>query len=226
MTVGAVPSVDLDDVVGGDTTADRAGGDGAADRRGRRGAGQRWARWVHVYASMISLVLVLFFGVTGLTLNHPDWTFGDEATTATVQGTLTSTDPGTASVDFLAVSEELRSKHGISAAVSDHRLEGTQGSISYRSPGYAADVTFATDTGAYTLVVEQQGVVAVMNDLHKGRDADSSWKWLIDAAAALLVAIAASGLLLQLYLRRRRRSALVAAGVGSVLMVLLAAVTL
>ena len=33
-------------------------------------------RWIHVYTSMISLLIVLFFGLTGITLNHPKWTFG------------------------------------------------------------------------------------------------------------------------------------------------------
>ena len=32
-------------------------------------------RWLHVYLSMISLAVVLFFSVTGITLNHPDWFF-------------------------------------------------------------------------------------------------------------------------------------------------------
>ena len=31
------------------------------------------ARWLHIYLSMVSFGIVLFFAVTGLTLNHPDW---------------------------------------------------------------------------------------------------------------------------------------------------------
>jgi hypothetical protein len=31
------------------------------------------ARWLHIYLSMISFVIILFFAVTGLTLNHADW---------------------------------------------------------------------------------------------------------------------------------------------------------
>lgn len=45
--------------------------------RSARRTTQRVARWLHVYTSMIALFIVLFFGVTGITLNHPDWTFGD-----------------------------------------------------------------------------------------------------------------------------------------------------
>ncbi|MEO6123457.1 MAG: PepSY-associated TM helix domain-containing protein [Ilumatobacteraceae bacterium] len=43
----------------------------------RKQVTSRWVRWVHVDTSMISLLVVLFFGITGITLNHPDWTFGD-----------------------------------------------------------------------------------------------------------------------------------------------------
>ena len=32
-------------------------------------------RWLHIYLSMFSLGVVLFFSVTGITLNHPDWFF-------------------------------------------------------------------------------------------------------------------------------------------------------
>src|ERR1700728_4433197 len=33
-------------------------------------------RWLHIYLSMFGLAAVLFFSVTGITLNHPDWAFG------------------------------------------------------------------------------------------------------------------------------------------------------
>jgi hypothetical protein len=34
-------------------------------------------RWLHIYTSMVSLVAVLFFALTGVTLNHPDWLASD-----------------------------------------------------------------------------------------------------------------------------------------------------
>ena len=183
-------------------------------KRSRSAFWQKWSRIIHAYSSMVALLLVLFFGITGITLNHPDWTFGDEPTTTTETGTFDFAVAPDGQVDYLKVSEALRDQYAISAPVSDYQTTGTQGSISYRAPGYAADATFATDTGKYTVTIEQQGWVGVMNDLHKGRDANSSWKWAIDVAGALLVLIALSGLLLQLFLKRRRRSALVLAGVG------------
>lgn len=198
----------------------------ARSSRSRSAATQKWSRLVHTYASMIALVIVLFFGVSGITANHPEWTFAGGPTTTSESGTMTFDVAPDGSVDYLKVSEYLRDTYGISADVADYDTTGTSGTISYRAPGYAADATFDTATGAYRITIEQQGLLGVMNDLHKGRDANSSWKWAIDAAGAFLVLIALSGLLLQLFLKRRRRSALIFAGAGAVIAVVLIVLTL
>ncbi len=212
-------------------------GTGAAGRSPRRSVRtQRWMRWLHVYTSMISLLLVLFFGLTGLTLNHPTWTFGDDPSRDVVDGTLpaevlptadaaaASGDADSADVDFLAVSEYVRDEFGVHGSVTDYGVSGDQGAISYKAAGYAADITFDVATGAFTLVVDQQGLVGVMNDLHKGRDTGSSWSWVIDVAAVVLVVVALTGLAIQLVYRKRRRTALALAGafaaVSIVLMVI------
>lgn len=175
---------------------------------------------------MIALLLVLFFGISGITLNHPEWTFGDDPTSTTETGTFAFDAAPDGEVDYLAVSEFLRDTYGITAEVSDYQTSGDRGSISYRAPGYAADVTFDPATGDYRLTVEQQGWVGVMNDLHKGRDANGAWTWTIDVAGAFLVAIAVSGLALQLVLKRRRRSAVLVAVAGAGIAAVLIASTL
>ena len=199
---------------------------GAGWSRRRSATTNRWMRWLHAYTSMISLVVVLFFGVTGLTLNHPTWTLGDAIDRSVDEGTLPGgyrTDGG---VDFLVVSEYIRAEHGVSGEVTDHGLAGDEGTISYKAPGYAADLFFSVASGEYRLVIEQQGFVGVMNDLHKGRDAPGSWKWVIDISAGLLVLVAVTGLGIQLFQRKRRTRALVFAGVGLVLTILFVYVAL
>ena len=39
----------------------------------RQGAWKRWTRTVHIYASLLGLLLLLFFGSTGFVLNHEEW---------------------------------------------------------------------------------------------------------------------------------------------------------
>ncbi len=192
--------------------------DGA--RRRRTASTNRWMRWLHVYTSMISLVVVFFFGITGLTLNHPSWTLGDATDRTTHEGTLPDGYHTGNTIDFLVVSEYIRDQYGVNGDVSDHGVAGDEGTISYKAPGYAADLFFSVQTGDYRLIVEQQGFVGVMNDLHKGRDAPGSWKWIIDISALLLVLVSVTGLGIQLFQRKRRTRALIFAAGGLVLAVL------
>lgn len=194
--------------------------------RTRKALAQKWFRLVHVYASMVALLLVLFFGITGLTLNHPDWTLGFDTTTSSSTEALPDGAVGSdGTLDLLVVSEHLRSEDGVRGEISDVTDEGTNAHLSYRGPGYAADVEVDAEAGTYTLDTEQQGIVGVLNDLHKGRDTDSSWGWLIDVSAVVLVTISLTGLGLQLVLRARRRSALVVAAVGAAAVVVLGLLT-
>ena len=165
---------------------------------------------------MISLIIVLFFGVTGITLNHPDWTFGSEPRATTVTGTLPAGAISDGNVEFLVVSEFLRNEHDVKGQVTNFDDDGAQGTISFKNPGYGAEVFFDIDTGSYTLSENAQGWVTVMNDLHKGRDSTSSWRWVIDISGGLLVVISATGLGVQFFLRKRRFSALALSIVGGV----------
>jgi hypothetical protein len=165
---------------------------------------------------MLALLVVLFFGATGITLNHPEWTLGFDPSTEVFDGALPdgwlNAD---GSVEFLTVSEFLRSEYDIKGDVVDFGTDPTEGFISYRGPGYGADVFFDLDAGTYNLTVEEQGWIGVFNDLHKGRDTDASWNWLIDVSGGFLVLIAVTGLLLQLLIKKRRRNAVIVAIAGT-----------
>lgn len=111
---------------------------------------------------MVALLIVLSFGLTGVTLNHPSWTFGDGVDTTTSSGSLpfaTTLDGG--GVDFLSISEFAR-QQGVVGDVSTFDAAGDAGSITYRHPGYVATITFAVSSGAYELRIDQQGWMAVL----------------------------------------------------------------
>lgn len=175
------------------------------------------ARWLHIYLSMVSFVVVLFFAVTGLTLNHADW-FGDQSITTDVKGKLTPAwinPTDTARIAKLDIVEYLRKTHGISGGVTDFRIDNRQCAVSFRGPGYAADATIDRPAGTYQLTETRMGLVAIMNDLHKGRDTGRSWSWVIDASAIFMTLISATGLILLLFLKKRRVNGLILAGVGA-----------
>jgi hypothetical protein len=63
------------------------------------------------------------------------------------------------------------------------------------------------------------GVIAIMNDLHKGRDTGEAWSRLIDVGAGLMCLVSMSGLVLIFFLNKRRLSGLLALATGSALCV-------
>lgn len=171
---------------------------------------QGWVRWLHVYTSMFSLLIVLFFSLTGLTLNHPDWAFGNVATHQEAKGTLPVGWQVNQKVDWLKVVEYLRSENKVRGSAGEMRSDSSQSTVRFAAPGYSADIVIESATGKYTLNTTAQGLVAVMNDFHRGRDAGSAWSWVIDLSAGFLTLVALTGLGLLLYLKKIRGSALLA----------------
>ncbi len=172
------------------------------------------SRWLHLYLSMVSFAVVLFFAVTGLTLNHAEW-FQGTPHTARYEGMVAKGLLGT-EPDKLGIVEYLRSSHGIKGAVSDFRVEDDQVEVSFKGPGYQADSFIQRGTGKYELVETRSGFIAVMNDLHKGRDTGAKWAWVIDASAVLLVLVSLTGLVLIWFVYKRRVSGLILAVAGGV----------
>jgi len=175
-----------------------------------------FVRWLHIYLSMISFALVLFFAVTGLTLNHAD-KFTGELHTQQRKGKL---DPAwtnskdTTKINRLNIVEHLRRTNGIHGSLNDFRIDDDQLTIAFKGPGYAADVFITRATGAYDLTITTTGWIGVVNDLHKGRDTGNGWSVFIDIAALLLTLVSITGLLLILFLKKRRLSGLAVAAAG------------
>jgi hypothetical protein len=178
------------------------------------------SRWLHLYLSMASFGILLFFAVTGLTLNHADW-FAQQQTTVQVQGAVDNgwVLPNREPAKFDIV-EYFRARKGVQGAVSDFRADETECDISFKGPGYAADVVIERSSGQYRLTVTRMGLAAVLNDLHKGRDAGHIWAQLIDLSAVLMALVSLTGLVLILFLYKRRLSGLVVLGSGAAICIL------
>ena len=174
------------------------------------------ARWLHVYTSMISLLIVLFFSATGVMLNHPEWTFGSRETRQQLQGTLPQDWKAGKAVDWLRVTAALQ-QAGLRGTAGDFRADSGGDTLSFRAPGYTADVTIDDTAGTYRASVDSQGWVAALGDLHRGRDAGSAWSLALDLAGYFLILIALTGLAMLFYLRKLRLSGLLTMLGGAVI---------
>lgn len=168
---------------------------------------------------MASFGILFFFAVTGLTLNHADWFFSDQAATTKSKGTVPIdwVKTGVASVAKLEVVEHLRRENGVRGLLGEFRVEEERCSASFRGPGYAAEALVDRATGAYELSVTRMGFIAVINDLHKGRDSGAGWSLVVDLSAILMIVVSVTGLVLILFLRRHVVNGLLIAAAGALL---------
>jgi hypothetical protein len=174
------------------------------------------SRWLHIYLSMVSFAIVLFFAVTGLTLNHSE-AFGAKEKTSRITGQMPHDwlkPANNAEPAKLDIVEYLRSTNKLHGAVSDFRVDDDQITVSFKAPGYMADAAIDRTTNRYDVIEVRNGFVAVINDLHKGRDAGKVWSLLIDGSAILLTLVSLSGLLLLFFVYKRRTSGLILAAIG------------
>ncbi len=178
----------------------------------------KYSRWLHIYASMTSFAVVFFFAVTGWTLNHPDLFPTRERRTAAT-GTLDTklTRAGTTDVPRLEIVEALRQAHHVGGALSDFRVDDDQLSVAFKGPGYAADAVIDRATGKYDLSESRLGMIAIINDLHKGRDTGRIWKALIDVSAGLLTFVSLTGLVLIYFIHKHRVAGLLLLMAGAAL---------
>lgn len=189
--------------------------------------------WLHIYVSMFGLAAVLFFSVTGITLNHPGW-FSDGAMHQVeaegqvnlkwLNSDASSADPEkepdpSSQVAKLEIVEHMRKTHGVRGALAAFSVEDRECVVSFKGAAYAADATIDRESGHYNLTQTSHGFIAVINDLHKGRDTGPVWSAVIDISAVVLTVISLTGLTLIFYLKLRRKPGLVMSLIGAAVIV-------
>lgn len=164
---------------------------------------------------MTSLVVMLFFGATGILLNHESWTLGTHTSERIATGTVPASSRSGSTFDTLTLEQYAVDHAGISGPVTGQGLNGTQLWVTYQGPGYSARLSADTSTGAYKVVEDKQGLVGVLDDVHRAKNTGTTWRVVNDLAGVLLVFIGLTGLLITWLSRarnRRRDLALAVAG--------------
>jgi hypothetical protein len=176
------------------------------------------ARWLHIYLSMAAFAIILFFAVTGFTLNHAD-SLGGHEKVVQAKGKMPHQwlRPAAGDPDKLAIVDHLRQTHRIHGTLTDFRVDDHQIQVSFKGPGYTADAFLDRDTNRYDLTETSSGALAVLNDLHRGASTGPAWSWVIDACAILLSIVALTGLILLCFLYKRRTAGLILAAAGALL---------
>ena len=160
-------------------------------------------RAVHIYLTMLGLLVMLLFSVTGFTINHEGLL--DSAPPRVTEHTGQVPPALIASHDNLRIVEHLRQTLGIHGAMANFADIDDEYAIAFKEPGQIWDITVTKSTGRVAAHNEQYGLIAIINNLHRGRYTGPAWRWVIDFSAALIVIACLTGFILWLAVPRRRQ---------------------
>ncbi|QEG43821.1 PepSY-associated TM helix domain-containing protein [Roseimaritima ulvae] len=189
----------------------------AARKRKRRGLWLRFLIHSHWMSSAVALVGMILFAITGITLNHA----GQIETEPVVE-----TRSGQLPPQLLQLCHQPRGVESsqdssstplpdevtawlskeFSRSVRKATVERSEDEIYLSMPGPGADAWLAIDLGNGMVEFESttRGVIAYLNDLHKGRHTGTAWSWFLDVFSVATLVFCVTGLLL-LYERAKRR---------------------
>ena len=177
----------------------------------RRGFWLRTLHQWHWISSAVCLIGMLLFAATGITLNHaaqiegkPQVSHVNDHVPKALLEALPARREGNAPLPQ-ALRDWLRAEHGI--VTGEREAEWSEDEVYLSMPGPGEDVWLSVQRADGALEYERtdRGMLALLNDLHKGRNAGTAWSWFIDLFAVACVVFTVTGLfLLQLHARQRR----------------------
>lgn len=170
-----------------------------------------WTKQLHQWhwiSSALSLVGMLLFAITGITLNNaarieasPVVTRAEAVLPEPMLMTLEEDHPLSPALrDWLSAELDVRMESG------KPEWSGEELYLSLPRPGGDAWLSIDRESGAVEYERTDRGVIAYLNDLHKGRHTGTAWSWFIDLFSGACVVFCLTGLFL-LYLHGRHRPA-------------------
>jgi len=184
------------------------------------------SRWLHIYVSAGLFGLLIFFCITGLVLNHPNW-MKQTAQVNTFEHTL----PESLQLQLEAATEQqaqqLLGAHlqgfvpRAEAKNVEWYPEDNEAIFDYSLPAGYALATVDLQHFKVMFEVQTGGMWQLLGDLHMGRHSGVVWSWIIDLSAVLMVIFALTGLVLLFQNRPKRQQGFVTALLGIVTPVLI-----
>ena len=190
-----------------------------------------WLKQLHQWhwiSAAVSLIGMLLFAITGITLNHAGQieaepkvvsrkaTLPPELLAVLTRGPEEGKRP-------LPVQLEPFLDEAVGADVAGREGEWSADEVyvALARPGGDAWVSIDRETGAVEHEKTTRGAISLLNDLHKGRNTGKAWSWFIDIFAVACVIFTVTGLILLQFHARARPLTWPLVGLGLVAPVLL-----
>ncbi|MCG2842460.1 PepSY-associated TM helix domain-containing protein [Sandaracinobacter sp. RS1-74] len=194
-----------------------------------------WLKQLHTWhwiSSAVSLVGLLLFTVTGITLNHAGQIEGKPVTVEREAQLPETLRPLVAARESEGADKQERPLPPEIAAWLRSELDVKPRATAEWSadeiyvplprPGGDGWVAIDRESGEVLAETSSRGAISYLNDLHKGRNTGTAWSWFIDIFAVASLVFAITGLVLLWLHAHRRPSTWPLVGLGLLLPLLLA----
>ncbi|MET0867695.1 MAG: PepSY-associated TM helix domain-containing protein [Pseudorhodoplanes sp.] len=200
--------------------------------KGSLGSRAFWLRQMrqwHWISAAISLIGMLLFAVTGITLNHAGSIEARPVVTervANLPQALKSVAAGLPAKAKMPVPQQLADWASVALTID---IRGREAEISESEiyvalprPGGDAWLTIERRSGEARYEVTDRGWISYLNDLHKGRNTGAAWSLFLDVFAIACVVFCLTGLVLLQLLSVGRPSTWPLVGLGLAIPMLIA----
>jgi hypothetical protein len=172
-------------------------------------------RVLHIYSAMPVLLLMLFFAITGVFLNHPDW----DQTRSHKQNVSVSSPQWLTSADNWDNNFQQHGLRLLQWLDAQHDIRATKFSIEWDD--YDRLLIMTLDSPAGNTVIEamiddaqihidqrQLSTLAMLNNVHRAKHTTGLWLYLSDASALAMILFCLSGFWLVVINRLQRKPAI------------------
>lgn len=182
-----------------------------AKPRFNKGAFYRQCRMLHAYLSAGAFVMLMFFALSGLLLNHPQWLAPERKDSepvilildeAALSGALSSDRP------VESLSRLIKDQTAVIGAFQSAEIDEYEAFLRFSGVKGSTDVFVDLEVHEAEVETSRANVTSIIHDLHRGKDAGFFWKRLIDVTAILILAMSVAGLILFFSLRFRLATSL------------------
>jgi hypothetical protein len=181
-----------------------------------RGAFYRLCRMLHAYLSAFAFLALIFFSITGLLLDHPDW-LQKPAREAELKLTVPPAvlaQAARAKDPNAALAAAVARMTPLVGAYRSGEAEDGQANLRFQGVKGASTILLDLKTGQADVTVEHATALTVIGDLHRGKNASVPWRAVIDVSAILVLALSVIGYVLFFSLRFRLRTSLILTAVS------------
>ena len=172
-----------------------------------------WLKQLHNWhwmSAAVSLIGMLLFAATGITLNHASTISASpivreqKAELPTPLIALLKLPASPTAPLPAPVIADLKQRVGLDAAGKPGEWSDSEVYVALPRPGGDAWISIDRRSGAISTEVTSRGWISFANDLHKGRNTGGVWSWFIDIFAGACILFTMTGLFL-LYMHSKPR---------------------